>query len=136
MSAVPNPVISYGRRGGKGSQFFEARREQHQDAAASRQRLGNGLGETEMLRAGQDKPSRFRTGVDIALQVGEQLRDMLDFIQDGPTGIPTQKSTRIAQCKIPDIQRLQRDIGFARVCHPAQRVVLPDCLGPVNATAG
>jgi len=72
--------------------------------------LGNGLRQTEVLRAGQDEPAWLRPGINLALQVVQQFRDMLDFIENRAVGILRQEPPWIAVRELAGIQRFHGDI--------------------------
>jgi hypothetical protein len=92
-----------------------------EDAGASRQRLGNGLAEGEVLAAGEDEAARAGIPVHLHLQVGEQCGSLLDLVQDRSFGYLGQESTRIGQGEFPDVQRLQVQVRLVREKHAAQR---------------
>lgn len=121
VGALPEDRGQVGRSIVKGAQLIEARWQQHEDAATPRQRLRNRMGEPEMLGAGQDEPARIGASIDLFLQIRQQLRDVLNLVEDRAVGVLGEKSARIVTREIARIQCLQRHIGPIREGCTTQR---------------
>ncbi len=94
--------------------LIAAQRKQVVDCRPSRQRLTDRLQQGEVLRAGQNPTTGLRIGVDDALQVGKKLRDALYFVDDGPVGELSQKTSRVLRRKSADVRRLERRVRMTR----------------------
>jgi hypothetical protein len=62
------------------------------------------LGQAKVLGTGQNEPTWIRACVNIALQVAEQFRNVLDLINDRAITILCQKSPWIAKCILACVQ--------------------------------
>jgi len=120
IGALPEKRKEIGRRIGKSVEFFEAGWQKRQDAAPAGKGLGDGLRQAEMLGTGQYEASRIGAIIHVALQIIEQFRGMLDFIDDDVMVIFGEKTTRVISGEIPAVEGFQGYIAaFGPGC-PAQ----------------
>ena len=94
--------------------LIAAQRKQVVDCRPSGERLADRLQPGEVLRAGQNPTTGLRVGVDDALQVGKEVRDALHFVDDGPVGELSQKTSRVLRRKSADVRCLQGRVGMIR----------------------
>ena len=91
-------------------QFGKRKRQQVQYGSTTRQGLADFLHQQEVRRASQNE-LELPVLIYKPLEVGEQVRGVLDFIQDGAGRIVGEEPARIGQCKLADVRLFQGDIG-------------------------
>ena len=84
--------------------------------------MGDGRHEREVLAAGQDETARGGVGVDEGLDVGEELGDVLDFVDDGPRSLEAaEKTAGIGLGHHARVGVFEGDIGLVGKCVAAKR---------------
>lgn len=121
IAAPPQGVEEVLRRGGEAPQLVEAERQEVQHAGSSRQGLRDGLRQAEVLRPGEDEPPVLRAGIDVDLEVAEQIGRVLDFVDDRAGGMLCQEAARVGGGELALVERFERHVRLVREGRPAQR---------------
>ena len=96
-------------------------RQQVQHRRPAGQRLADGTEQREIGRAGEDEAARLPPGVDLGLEIREQLRHPLDLVQDGPVTMVAEKPARIVAGVLANVRGFERHVGFVGEDRAAQR---------------
>ena len=75
--------------------LFVRKRQQSQNPDPTGQRLIDGLHQFGVLRPGEDVHAGLPFAVGMGLEVGEQARDALHFVDDGPRGVGGDESAGV-----------------------------------------
>ena len=92
------------------SPFRKRERQQAKQGRPPRKRLAYGIGKLELLAPGQDEEAVPPCFVRQDLQVGQEIGDTLDFVQDCPFAETAKKPPWIRLREFPLIRRFQIDI--------------------------
>ena len=86
-------------------------RQQVQHRRPARQRLAHAAGQEQILRACEQKLPGFGPPlVNLLLDIGEQVRRVLDLIENSGRRKGSHEAARIDRCRLAHIWRLKRDI--------------------------
>ena len=90
------------------------------DAAPAGQCLGHSAHQQEIVGPREDKPAGRGVLVDRPLNVGQQLRDLLDFVDDHGARKLSQEPQRIFAGEPPLVDLLERHIPMGGKACPGQ----------------
>jgi hypothetical protein len=96
------------------TEFTEGEREQGEQAGPSREALRDGIQHLELAGTREKQSAGLRVGIDFSLEVGEQGRTPLDFVEDGLGTELAEESPRILSGEAAGVGILQREVGGIR----------------------
>lgn len=102
------------RRAGEAAELVDGERQQVHDCRAPREGLRHRPRLPEVLRAGQDPPSRSGIVVDLGLEVGEQVGCVLDLVENGAVRVIGEETPRVRAGVGPIVDPLEVDVRLAR----------------------
>ena len=91
--------------------FGKRERQEPQQRRAAGERLADGLGEAKLLAPDEDEEAGAAVIVGQHLQVGQEIRDALDFVQDRALGKPCEKAPRVGLGECPLVGSVQVHMG-------------------------
>ena len=105
---------------GEAANLLQAKGQEVQRGDPAGKGLADRFGQAKMLRSGEHEATGRGVLVHLALQVGEQARRPLHFVEDDGTGMPGQKAPRVGFGELANVQRLQADVVVAGEARPAK----------------
>jgi hypothetical protein len=92
-------------------QFAQGEGEQGEHGGATGEALGDGLHQLELAGAGEEEPAHALVGIDDSLEVGEEVGNPLDFIEDGSIGDLPEESAGVLRSEGAGVGILQGKVG-------------------------
>ena len=91
--------------------FGKRERQEPQQRRSAGERLADGLGEAKLLATCEDEEARSAVLVGQDLQVGQEIRNPLDLVQDRALGKPCEESPRVGLGEWPLVGSVQIHMG-------------------------
>ena len=124
-------LVDSGERAGRGefkrvpcvlvrAQLRQGEGKKGQDGGPTSEGLCNGLMHLRLVTARENEAPFALALIHQALNVGKQLGDPLNLVEDGPALERGQKSTRVIRCCLPNIGLFKVAIGHLWKRHPGQ----------------
>ena len=120
VTAGEQSFLQSRRRRGEAQRLAPRQGQQVMHRRAAGKGLANRFEQRQILRAGENPAPRRRILVDDALQIGEQIRHPLHFVNDGAAGKLAKEGAGVFLGEGPYIQGLQRQVAMFREQGAAQ----------------
>ena len=91
--------------------FGDGEGKQTKQRGAAGERLADGLNDSELLTAGQNKAAGPRVLVHPCLDVGDELRRPLNLIDDGAVAALAEKAKRVFDGELTGVGLLEIEVG-------------------------
>lgn len=101
-----------------------------------RQGLAHPAHQREVLRAGQQPAAGLPMGVDVVLDVVEELRRVLDLVEDDALAGVGQEADRIVACDVSHVRALERHVAVRVAELLAEQGRLAGLAGPGDEHGG
>lgn len=120
VAARPQHLVQAAGRLGESADLVQGQRQELEQGGASRQGLGHGANQAEVLRPREQEGTRARPGVDDLLQVGQQVGHPLHFVDDGAIGCAGQEPARVGSSEFTFVRGFQRQVRLIRKGCPTE----------------
>lgn len=114
ISARPQRCHEIERCCAKAPDFVQAKRKQLKHGRSPCQGLSNLLTQPKVLRACEDETTRRSVRIDVHLEVGQKLWDVLNFIHDSAVRVARQESAWVSAHFFAGVEWLQIHIRVVR----------------------